>query len=313
MSFDQNKKDTIEMDDLNIKLHLNKSLDISKISVSEDLIRRTLEAIKSKSPEQSINVQPVQISEQKVIPWARYIRTFAAVAAAGLILVVGVKSINLLGGTKDDISSDSRKNSVAYDMKSESKADSASQTSDASDFDENIRKYTTNNEEASPLVDSDSQIMKEDVGVMEQDAFDSELSFGVTMPGTAPADNSYYSDIYTLSFGDICPIVNLAAESVNITDSATGDSVFLSSEEDINTFYTMLDRYAYSEGADSSGVNNYVIKISSSGSSYTIAAEDEYIITNYSYGDEKTDSRYIAAEYKQLLLDIQALYQRYSQ
>ncbi|HKL99456.1 MAG TPA: hypothetical protein VJZ06_06070 [Mobilitalea sp.] len=310
MSFNQDKKDTIEVDDLNINLHLNKSLDISKISVSEDLIKRTLEAIKSKSQEQPINVQPVQISEQKVIPWARYIRTFAAVAAAGLILVVGVKSINLNEERNDYKSSDVEEHKTTNKVASEMQTEVTGQTSDGVKFDDQLRQFMDKGEQSSEEESSDSDVNKEAEYSVNANAADMESAAEIQ---TAPAENSLYSDIYTLSFGDICPIVNLAAESVNITDSATGDSVFLSNEEDINTFYDMINRYAYTEGADSSGVSNYVIKISSSGAYYTISAEDEYIITNYSYGDEKTDSRYIAAEYKQLLLDIQALYQMYSQ
>lgn len=46
MNFDKNKSDYSKLDDMNIKSHLNTSLEMSGISVSEDLIQRTLQAIK---------------------------------------------------------------------------------------------------------------------------------------------------------------------------------------------------------------------------------------------------------------------------
>ena len=46
MNFDKNKSDYSKLDDMNIKSHLNTSLEMSGISVSEDLIQRTIQAIK---------------------------------------------------------------------------------------------------------------------------------------------------------------------------------------------------------------------------------------------------------------------------
>ena len=91
---DKSKYDRIEQDELNIKSHLNTSLDLSGISVSEDLINRTLAAIK----EQAISSEEVTKTDdlaprKKIIAWNRYIRGFAGVAAAALIVVIGYNFI----------------------------------------------------------------------------------------------------------------------------------------------------------------------------------------------------------------------------
>jgi hypothetical protein len=46
----KDKKTNIKNDELNIRSHLNASLDLNGISVSEDLINRTLEAINKQTP-----------------------------------------------------------------------------------------------------------------------------------------------------------------------------------------------------------------------------------------------------------------------
>ncbi|HWT73813.1 MAG TPA: hypothetical protein VN258_03715 [Mobilitalea sp.] len=91
MSYNDKKNENIEIDDMNIRSHLDTSLELSGISVSEDLINRTLEAIKKQTAG-----QPAEESQagsksvtKKVIPWNRYIRGFAGVAAAVVVVAAG--------------------------------------------------------------------------------------------------------------------------------------------------------------------------------------------------------------------------------
>jgi hypothetical protein len=130
---------------------------------------------------------------------------------------------------------------------------------------------------------------------------------------TAPMDDSAYSVIYTLSFRDICPILPEAAISVNITETSTNNSAFLSDGAAINEFYSLMDMNFFAEGSESSGVNDYIFKVNSSGASFTMTVEDNYILTSYSFGEEKTDSRYVTANHQQLLQDLGAFYNKFKQ
>ena len=98
MSENKNYDENNEFDELNIKSHLNDSLDLSGISVSEDLINRTLLAIKKQSELQSTVAEvnenqeeneTVKQTNKKIIQWNRYIRAFAGVAAAVVVVVAG--------------------------------------------------------------------------------------------------------------------------------------------------------------------------------------------------------------------------------
>lgn len=95
MSYNNDDKLNIEIDDLNIKTHLNTSLELSGISVSEDLILRTLNAIKEQSPE-NIDHKDKNNDKQsgrKIIPWNRYVRSFATACAAVILVVAGYAAI----------------------------------------------------------------------------------------------------------------------------------------------------------------------------------------------------------------------------
>jgi negative regulator of sigma E activity len=121
--------DSMEMDDMNIKSHLNTSLDLSGISVSEDLINRTLAAIKEQPVEKQENqVLSDQISK-KVIPWNRYVRSMAGIAAAVLVVVVGINVVTQMPfGSKKDASNESTQSTdtTAYDMATEQAAEDSS-------------------------------------------------------------------------------------------------------------------------------------------------------------------------------------------
>lgn len=122
MNYKDKKNNNIENDDMNIKSHLNASLDLSGISVTEDLINRTLEAVKKNSSEQKTagyrtaaqktSVRPgtagtkgnLEAGHRKIILWNRYTRTFAGVAAAAIVVIAGygLMSSGLFSGRMKD-------------------------------------------------------------------------------------------------------------------------------------------------------------------------------------------------------------------
>ncbi len=338
MSFDQKKSDSIEIDELNIKSHLNTSLDIEGISVSEDLINRTLEAIK-KQPQPAPapfdaapaagKGEPMNITEQKkVITWTRLIRSLTAVAAACLLIFIGMKSLDF---SKKDATKDSARNtelSLTYGIAGNGKSAEAPQRasdtaagSKASDADSGSMAFdaAVQEGEQQTQLKADEDKAKVDIAANSTEADsstkqDNSLTMGIASTGeaaTAPKEESAYSDIYTLSFRDICPIIPEAVESVSITETLTDNSVFLSDNTDISEFYALMELNSFAEGSESSGVSYYIVKISSEGAAFAITVEDNYILTSYSFGEEKTDSRYVTGNHQQLLQDLGVFYSKF--
>ncbi|MDD3172256.1 MAG: hypothetical protein PHF63_01080 [Herbinix sp.] len=119
MSFNKNNKNAkinnpedikngleLDIDGRSIKSHLDTSFDLNGIHVSEDLINRTLNAIKQQEVEQQETAQ--QDSKEgnekeivKIIPWSRYIRRIVGVAAAVLVVTAGVNFISGMNSKKD--------------------------------------------------------------------------------------------------------------------------------------------------------------------------------------------------------------------
>lgn len=84
-------------DEFHIKSHLNSSLDLREIKVSEELIQRTLKAIKEEESDRidkDVTEDSLQ-SPHKRIEWIKYARILAGTAAAVIILVVGINSAGM--------------------------------------------------------------------------------------------------------------------------------------------------------------------------------------------------------------------------
>lgn len=117
---DKNKSDIseIEKDDRDIKSQLKASLDFKSISISEELINRTLEAIRQQetvpqghdelkisgqNDNSNTHLQKVQKTDKKVITWFRYARIIAGAAAAVFVIAVGMNSIGGLNKSEKDM------------------------------------------------------------------------------------------------------------------------------------------------------------------------------------------------------------------
>lgn len=167
MNYNDKKNHNIEKDDMNIKSHLDASLDLSGISVSEDLINRTLEAIKKQTAEQSLEsddhltAQKVASKDtKKVIPWNRYIRGFAGVAAAAVIVVAGYNILNNVSYKADKSSDSSFSEEMASNSVGTEDAEIDNSTMAALDGQESVNKAedtgTTTEEENSQFTTSDN-------------------------------------------------------------------------------------------------------------------------------------------------------------
>ncbi len=105
----RNDRENTKNDDIYIKKHLNSSFDLSSISVSEDLINRTLNAIRDREE----NLKD-KIETAKAVKWYKNMRVISGIAVAVLLLVAGINTIGRMGVKYDKSTEDAGK-SVAYD------------------------------------------------------------------------------------------------------------------------------------------------------------------------------------------------------
>lgn len=185
-----NDKKNTEHDDMNIKTHLNTSLELDGISVSEDLINRTLQAIKQQQAPQEMEERPIS-SDKKVITWNKYVRGLAGIAAAIVVVVVGYSIINNMG-MQFSKSSDKASDSQEFNL-SEAKMDIASKEDADGSFkmedeavakDENMAENST-----SATVESTEDSVGQAQDVKENDE-EATLQFRITADTASPAENS---------------------------------------------------------------------------------------------------------------------------
>lgn len=334
MNYNDKKKDNIEIDDMKIKSHLNASLDLSGINVSEDLINRTLEAIKKQSAEQTDTVTEVNTREvqKKVIPWNRYIRGFAGVAAAALIVVAGYGMISrgLTGSMKSDDSTNSaaQEERVNYDTAvSDTAEDFTYSASEAAPADDTLMAKDSGTKSADQNADGGSD-NKADGQLAEQFTITADAdmtsegggttgSAGQTVPGeAATAEQPLQSalSVPVLTFRDIFLPDPAQAQSLTITDETTAATVTLTSQEEILDFYSVMDKHQFTSSSDSSAGSDYKVEIKSlqpGESQYTMTVGNNVIIS-YQDSIAASQSIYNATDSALLLQDLKDFFSKYN-
>jgi hypothetical protein len=308
MSFNQKKNIKIENDEMDIKSHLDTSLDMCGINVTEDLINRTLEAIIKQSSTKVTGIDEWKASSgRKRTPAAGIIKGFASVAAAVFILVIGFNAFRMMGGSSKSDSS----NSEDYGTKSAQESDEMI----AEDADDSSMPYMALSKDVGAGNKADS-VEEESYAAEIQDVPAADRALTEEIKATADGNEAVsggYGDIFTLSIGDICPIIREAAVSVDITDVTAEKSLFLSDSADIDNFYTLMENHVFTEGSEFTKTNLYIIKVNSSGAVFTMTVEDAYIITTYSFGNDVTEGRYSTMDQSRLLMDLEGLFLKYKQ
>lgn len=315
MNYKDKNNMNIEHDDLNIKSHLNASLDLSGISVSEDLINRTLEAIRKQSAEQADNkddsglMKETQKDTKKVIPWNRYIRGFASVAAAALIIVAGYGLLNNIGLSKKSSENSTADRSI-YDtaatlapqeFAANSAADAAPSdngatakssdggtlgTTSAQGKDETVNISPAALSEAQYTVTADTTLAAEGEG--------STGSVGIAAAGEADqSDSSIMSteSAPVLTFRDIFLPDPAQAQSLTVTDDINGTAITLTDQNAILDFYSMMDKYQFTYSTQADTQKNYSAVITApQEASYTMVIGSNITV---SYMDSKVASQSI--------------------
>ncbi len=343
MKFNDTINDKNEMDDLNIDRHLNTSLDLSGISVSEDLINRTLAAIKEQpTQEQKSQTGSKEISK-KIIPWNRYVRGFAGVAAAALIVVVGYNALSQIpfgGMSKNSTTSDSgeqysadiameeaKEESVNFASNDEATATTEDNNTNAASITgveepETATQYTiaaatlAKDDAAGAAVEESKEgtVITEEEATATTDVTDTAMDIEVNDGLQARISTSLkISEAALFTFRDIFLPAPEEAEYITITDEINHTSISLTEHTDILDFYSVMDNHQFTYSTENSTEQNYTVegKSPTQEALYTLIV-GENITVRYAEGDLVNESTYYAVDdvlFKQALNDF---YQKYN-
>jgi hypothetical protein len=314
---DKEKNDKIELDELNIKSHLNTSLDLSGISVSEDLINRTLAAIKEQSLSGKDEVTQTSIMEptKKIIAWNRYIRGFAGVAAAVVIVAVGYNLVQRMPfGMKQSSDSAAPELAVTMDNATESATSQGTtgeenQTFDASAVEEKkdeilytITAETGALEDESPDTDNGTGLSgstgAEETVPPAENANLKSADRNMTQTQEFAAETPSTDNVVTYTFREIFLPTPEQAEYITISDNRSDASITLTQPDDIDAFYVIMDSYQYSStGTDSMIEPNYTVEMNSPelGALYTMLI-GRNLTVRYTQGESTVENIYYVVD-----------------
>ncbi|MBE5966298.1 MAG: hypothetical protein E7255_04955 [Lachnospiraceae bacterium] len=291
MNFENKKTDNSYFDDMNIRTHLDTSLDLSGISVSEQLIQKTLRAIKE---------QPVGPSEQedssrhfKPIPWKRYVRSLTGAAAAVLILFAGYHFISSGFGASpkystnksaDTAPEEAAKNDTPSYFAAEGNPKSTDNTSDNMES----KMDTTKEAEQDYKIKSANQKAEQDMETgtadekAEQKFAREEASEEQTQDIAGASVAKDDMDQEAVGFHEVCSLTAELTESITITNELSQTALTLIKQVDIAEFYSLMEQYFYSSSEESLSKDlYYTIELdgnASSGISYHIQIGNVIIV-----------------------------------
>lgn len=309
MSYKDKKNNNVEYDDMKIKSHLNTSLDLSKINVSEDLINRTLEAIRQQpvNSEEKNNTINTLDQRKKVIPWGRVVRSVAGVAAAGLVIFVGLSLLELPGARKD------------------SKTEMTAPESSDIAMDQAKEEYTAlSEEESTNMAATDIQ---KDIGVKEDAATEYTImgsgAENTEMKDTADAKMAEPSDtsavtteiLAQFNFEAISRIAPEQLESLTITSNKSGAAVTLTNQIEILDFYNRMNQYTFTYTEEGVVNPNYSVELITplpEQALYTLEV-GERITVRYLFGQEESESFYLPSDYEGFLSELENFFKDYSE
>ena len=339
MKFNDNndKRNDLEIDDMNIKTHLNTSLDVSGINISEDLINRTLEAIKRQQAEQLVNQTEAKDFSKKVISWNKYIRGFAGVAAAVLIVVVGynaMSQINIGKSKSNSDSSQSMDNNSSKDIMMEEAAESdsslaASEKADVDvEFDATSTDTATQDAKDDIITESATQytITADAIPMADEaelygdngqtEVIGAEGETGTTeleLPQAKLSATLRNSDqIAFLTFRDIFLPAPEQAEYVMITDEINGTAITLTNQDQIKEFYTVMDQHQFTYGTEDTANQNYTVEVKSPEAVLYTLIVGKNITVRYAQGDTVSQNIYLVVDEVLFNQNLGEFYKKYS-
>lgn len=288
MSYKQMKRNEIEIDGLNIKSHLNASLEAEGISISEDLINRTLKAIKQQEAE-NLDTDKRYKENEKPISFYRNIRTLITVAAAALILVAGLNAIKLFAPKmKMESKSD---NSVSYDSGSKEMYLTS----------ERVRDAVSEEMKSEPAVDD---------ALIEEDTADYDQTLDILMKADQKMDEEETggqdkapSNVISLTFSDIIVIEPIDVITISITSVITGETRTITDRGQIDDIYSVMDNYLFTNSMNDDDAQ-YIIKLIGEDKDSQIIIGEASITVDNTLGDITSHSIYSTADHESLINDI---------
>lgn len=237
-----NDTEDMNIDDFNIKYHLNASFDVSGIKVSEELIQKTLGAI---------NDQPsTEVEKEKGIlrtirfPRNSYVRNLTSVVAALIILIGGYSLI------KNNIGMKSTKNDSNISMNNDRSTEMAMPEAkgEFSDKDQGLFSVEENevDDVAMESATEDTTLIDEDDNTIGTASLDDSVKTNEQEQLYNAAASELYSSgsegvEFTRIYGGAVDVI----ESMVITDDAANKSVIIAEESEISKVYSILDSYLY--------------------------------------------------------------------
>lgn len=308
------KEDNIEMDELNIKSHLNTSLELNGIRVTEDLIQRTLKAV---NQQRECEVEPTTLP-RKNFRWDRYVRGIAGVAAAILVVMLGYS-------VAKDVPMGAKKDAAPNEnfMAAEKSTDSVAPEQAEPEMGSLSQEEPDMIEEAA--ITDDTADTKYSINATEK--MNDEQVYGTT-DGTTDAGRNLASDYNTseeeqgalrndfdgqqeLNFQDISILTPEQLKEVTITNKAKGLTITLTDYEQIQDFYTKMGNYTFIVASDASTDRYYSVELDSSTqeeSFYTILI-GENITVRYQKGADIVETIYDSTDYENFILELDLFFE----
>ncbi|MDF2541100.1 MAG: hypothetical protein K0S47_818 [Herbinix sp.] len=260
MSFGHKDTDINRLDDRKIKSHLNTSLEKDGISVSEDLINRTLEAIRKQENTPKEDIIPQKVARK---PWSRYVRSVAGVAAAAVVLLVGYQAYSYLGaGSHKEESAGNSTDSAQYaadeaaeDMNTTMITEEAPMTASEKETEE-AQLYTIEGtaDNAASTEAADDVVPMESADQVGKSANDTGAGTDALVAPTTDTVITGEADVLDrnagitnpvgVTFNDICILTAENVKELTLTNQE-GVQVILTEKEDIDAFYELMNMYSY--------------------------------------------------------------------
>ncbi len=249
MNFDDKEKEQLDFEQLNIKSHLNTSMELKGISVSEDLINRTLKAINNqtvvKQDQPPLNSQQAEL--RKSFSINKFVRGFAGVAAAAIIIVAGTQLLDgNIGGSKKDLAIDMNSTAMEQEISGENGYGTYFTTDEAKS---GAAETATEEPEVVADVEAklDENMLTSDVGEQLDDA---------NMAAVAPEKTSDTTDLTTgtsltetekskLSFSQLIAPELTGTSAVELTKAEDNITVTLTDQKDIEEFYLAMEKHQF--------------------------------------------------------------------
>lgn len=308
MSFEPKTRREIEIDELNIKSHLNTSLEADEISVSENLISRTLDAIRLNESNDSDRDKENNNYKRPLL--FRHNRTLITVAAAVLILVVGFSALRTLSpiGMKSDMSKSD--NTASYDDAGKTEMFSTTERvleedSVAFDFDVAGEEFKAD----SKMTGYTNEVILEDANEEREQSLENDMVTTKDEEPDSPNSNDRIvsSSGYILTITDIILTEANDVKEISVASQTTDDMNIISDKEQIEAFYSMMEKYSFMENTIADTDMHYVVNITSEDKESQISIGERAITVDIVHDGIMSQSIYSTADHIMLLKDLKEL------